>query len=123
MEGKIIRTHTKAWNIEKQIHVVGDVKLPFPITLDTLGFALVGAILATLICKIPIIGSISPFWTYILGVVGLPYAMKKLRIHSKTPARFLLEYCEYLLQPKSLARFQPVKKQGPIRFSNVNFRR
>lgn len=123
MEGKIIRTHTKAWNVDKQVHSVGDFKLPIPITLDALGFAIVGLILAAIICKIPVIGDVSPFMTYVICIVGLPFAMKKLRIHSKTPARFLMDYALYLYQPKSLARFQPVKPQGPIRFTNVNFRR
>lgn len=123
METKVIRTHTKAWDVEKQVHVVGNLKLPVPITLDTLGFAIIGVILAALICKIPIIGSQAPLLVYGLCVVGLPFAMKKLRIHSKTPARFLMDYAMFLYQPKSIARFQPVKPQHAIRFTNVNFKR
>lgn len=123
MEGKIIRTHQKAWGIEKQVHMVGDFKLPIPLTLDSLGFALLGVVIASLICRIPFIGAKIPVLIYGLCVVGLPYGMRKLRIHSKTPSRFIIDYVLYLGQPKSMARFQPVHPQGPIRFTNVNFKR
>lgn len=123
MEGKIIRTHTKAWDVEKRIYSVGDFNLPRSLALDSLGFALIGIILAALLSHIPVIGTSSPVLLYGGLGVGLPILMKKLKIHSKTPARFLMGYASFLLQPKSMARFQPVTEKRPIRFTNVNYRR
>lgn len=118
-ERKIIRTYSNAWNVEKRLYSIGDLKLPRALAFDTMGFALLGFVLALLISKIPIIGSLSPSILYGGLVIGFPILMKKARIHSKSPARFVLDYCAFIVQPKSMVRFQAVEEQRPIRFTNV----
>ena len=120
---KIVYTYNNAWNVEKRIYSIGDLRLPRALALDTLGFVLIGLILAVIIARIPVIGNMPPMFLYGGCLVGFPMLMKKARIHSKTPVRFLIGIVLFLFQPRSLTRFQPVKPVNAIRFTNVNFRR
>lgn len=117
-ERKIIYTYNKAWNVERRIYSVGDFKLARPIAIDTLLYAMLGVIIALILSRLPLISSY-PAAHFALWVIGMPMAMKKARIHSKTPFRFLVGCAEYLMQPKAMTRFQPVKEDKPIRFTNV----
>lgn len=118
-ERKIIRTYTKAWKIDKVIYTIGDFKLPFPLAIDMMGYGLVGLLLAVLTSHIPVISSAPVLVRYGGFIIGLPYVLKKLKIHSKSPVRFLIDCFEFLSGPKALTRFQPVKTPPPIRFTNV----
>ena len=52
-EMKQVKSYTSIWNVEKVIHAVGDVNLPFPATITQIGYFTGTAVVCLMIHNLP----------------------------------------------------------------------
>ena len=97
---KQVKSYTSIWNVEKVIHAVGDVNLPFPATITQIGYFTGTAVVCLMIHNLPPFVYIKSFVVWAAICVGNAYLMSKKSFDGKNPYRFLCAAFNYLIRPK-----------------------
>lgn len=120
----ILRSYTSIWKYKKKIYRFEDLKMIIPLALEDLGFFCVGLCIVLLFSKIlPVFTTIPFVIRFGLIPFGLMKFLTKKTFDGKKPHRFLIGMLAFFLEPKSLARFQPIHKEKNMTFSYVVMRR
>ena len=99
-EMKQVKSYTSIWNVEKVIHAVGVVNLPFPATITQIGYFTGTAVVCLMIHNLPPFVYIKSFVVWVAICVGNAYLMSKKSFDGKNPYRFLCAAFNYLIRPK-----------------------
>lgn len=97
---KQVKSYTSIWNVEKVIHAVGDVNLPFPATITQIGYFTGTAVVCLMIHNLSPFVYIKSFVVWAAICVGNAYLMSKKSFDGKNPYRFLCAAFNYLIRPK-----------------------
>ena len=119
----VLRTYKSIWKYERKIYSFENIRLLVPVRPSEVLFFGVGLLITYFLCKIvPLYTEIPFVFRYIIIPFGIMKFLPKKRLDGKMPHRFFVGYILYLLMPKEIARFKPVKKPKSICFTPVVFR-
>lgn len=115
MEKVRIRTYRQVWQQEHVIYQIERVRLPFPVSLRQAGVFAASAAAMLIVSKLPGVANTSPVLRYVLVPGLITWFLTRQRLDGKPPLRWLSSWLAYLLSPKRLSRFQPVRAKGRFR--------
>jgi hypothetical protein len=96
-----IRSYTSIWNVEKVIYAISDWKLPFPVTINQMAWAL-GTLFSVIFFQhVPPLSFIeNPFIKYGVLPVSITWFMSQKTFDGKKPYRFIASVIGYIFRPK-----------------------
>jgi hypothetical protein len=123
-ERVILRTYPTAWKYEKKIYAIDRMRLLVPVNPSQVFYFLIGLLITMGILKIfPFLNAIPFIFRYALIPFALMKFLTKKKFDGKLPHKFALGYIEYLLLPRSIARFQAGEQYKKGKFESIAFRR
>ncbi|MCL1832810.1 MAG: conjugal transfer protein, partial [Oscillospiraceae bacterium] len=85
----IIRSYAKTWKIDSRIYAIGNIILPFPITMTEVGYFVISVLLVLLISSvIPPLTAIPSLIRYLVAPIMLTRVVSRQKVDGMNPIKF-----------------------------------
>ncbi|MGF7105691.1 hypothetical protein M2151_001154 [Lachnospiraceae bacterium PH1-22] len=107
---KKVKSYSKIWNIQKVIYGISDFKLPFPLTIEQMGWLVLSLFFVIIFGKYPPLSWLEGALLKYFGIpIGITWFMSGKTFDGKKPIGFIRSAIMYFVRHKLTFAGNPIK--------------
>lgn len=122
--GRILRSYSKVWRLERLLYQIGKVNLPSPIAVYTIIYWMGFAVLMMFLGVFDVVKNIPVIYRFLIIPGALAYFFKYQKLDGKNPFAFfrsiILHYYVIFFKGSRVSRFRYIKpEKRKVRFNSI----